>query len=157
MNLLEEQKQIREQFIDETNKHVREFLTNSFVERFELFHEHMKLVNTTMCTIPLHALKDVNPRELFYEKYDNFCKDILALFDEYVKTIDYNKFFTKTLPTNVAEIIFHGDSQLHMNEINEHVTTLTLEIIVVPFIDGLGVRLLKSKLGEDNFNRVKSL
>jgi hypothetical protein len=149
----------RKNFKKSTIENVRNYLANGFVDMFEVYLQQMHTINRAIAMIPLQILNDVNPKDLFYEKFDDFCKDILKLYDEYIVTeVNFDRFHDQQqMPQEIYEHLAGGNYQCHIVEIGDHVAKITEEIIITPFFSTLGNRLVKIKVGEENYKRIEHL
>ena len=109
--------------------------------------------------IPRHIFslpKNIN--DFFYDTYDDYCKDVLMLFDEYVETeVNYANLYNNELPKNLIEHLITEDVELHAQEFADYMSKQVHNIIAQPFYDSLGKRVIKHKIGSENYNKIKYL
>lgn len=153
----EELKKMKDNFINETIELVKNNMINSVVEIPESHREVIKSFNQAILSVPAFFYKpDSNIREFLYTNYDDYCKDILFLFDEFVKNeVDFDDIFKGGLPENIVEYILTGDIAVHVDEINQFVDDKIIQFIVDPFYNSLHIKIVRHKIGQENYERIK--
>jgi hypothetical protein len=154
----EEYVEKRDQFTEETIDNVKKYIENTFVEMYKPYKEQMMSFNRVICTLPYFILTRLNQKELFFTSYDEFCADVIKIYENFVRTeVDFEKFHSTAVPEHLLEYLMTGDVDSHMAEISDHISKLTNDIVIYPFFNSLGQRLIRHKLNDYAHNKIKHM
>lgn len=154
----EELKASREDFAEKTAQALRVEIEKGFVDSFALYNDQMHAFNSAMATLP-YSIFGIKPsHDYLYDNYDNYCKDIMILFNKFVTNeVDFEDFFNQELPDDILAAIVNDEAEIYHDKINHFLGMQTVEIIVRPFFMTLLGRLVEHKIGVENFLKIKDI